>query len=106
MANESIESANDTQSQHIVQNFDEELTSRVCISLSMQRNLGNYENCHFSIRYEQNCKPEDRQALTETLEQEASAWIKKRSHKVDDYLQRKSYGQSENESPSYQQGSR
>ena len=102
----SIESQNDSNTtKHIVQNFGEELTARVCVTLSMQRNLGNYENCHYSIRYEQNCKPEDRGSMTELLEREASAWIQKRTQKVDNYL-RKQNGQSENEGQSYQQGSR
>lgn len=71
---------------HIVQNNNPELTARVCVSFSMKRNLGNYEDCHFSIRYEQSCKPEDRAAMTELLEKEASDFIAKRYKKVDEFI--------------------
>jgi len=96
MTHESIESPED-MTRHIVQNFSPDLTARVCISLSMQRNLGNYENCHYSIRYEQNCRPEDRQALTELLEGEASQWIARKSAKVDEFIRMKNEAQSKGE---------
>lgn len=87
MSDESIEST-EAQTNHIIQNFDPNLTARVSVSLSMQRNLGQYENCHFSIRYEQNCRPEERQRVTEILETEAGLWIGRRSIKVDEWIKR------------------
>jgi hypothetical protein len=107
MANESIESANDSNTtKQIVKNLDKDLTCKVTMSFGILRNLGNYENRNFSLGYEQYCKPEDRDALTEMLEQELIKWIAKKSAQVDDYLIRRDYGQSQNEGPSYQQDSR
>jgi len=83
MADEPIES------NHIITKQNDSTDSRVSISLSMQRNLGDYENCHFSIRYEQNCKAEDRAMITEILEKEATQWIAKRSHKIDQFLRKR-----------------
>lgn len=85
------------ESQHVIQNHNKENTSRVCISLSMQRNLGDYENCHFSIRYEQDCKPEERLQTTEILEREAQLWLSKRSLRVDEFIRRKMDGKAQNQ---------
>lgn len=83
MSNEQIES------NHIITKQTDETDSRVSISLSMQRNLGNYEHCHFSIRYEQACKAEDRASVTDILEKEASQWIAKKSYKIDQFLRKR-----------------
>jgi hypothetical protein len=83
MDNEQIES------NHIVTKQTDETDSRVSISLSMQRNLGNYEHCHFSIRYEQACRSDDRAMITEILDKEASQWIARRSHKIDQFLRKR-----------------
>jgi hypothetical protein len=82
----------------IIQDNNPELTARVCVTFSMQRNLGDYENCHFSVRYEQSCKPEDKQALTEILDNEARKFIIKKSMQVDEYLNRKAQRKNESKS--------
>lgn len=98
MSDENIESNN------IITRHIESTDSRVSISLSMQRNLGNYEHCHFSIRYEQACRAEDRAMITEVLDKEASQWIAKRSYKIDKFLRKRDEDKSKGENHKGSQG--